>query len=171
MPKDNIIVAFATKKACNTICNILKNNGIYCDNIVHTVANIRIISTYYENGIIICGGSFADEPIFSLIDDLCHRFKFIVIEKCDSINAQYNDKVYRLFLPIRQEELLLNVHICIENFQIKSKNEYIEKAKKILFLKYNFTENNAHKYIQNLSMKYKKKSEEIAKLIIKKNTK
>ena len=87
----------------------------------------------------------------------------------DKINIYSDEKVYKISTPIKHEDIINYIDMaCYKNTQnIKEKNnKIIEEAKRLLILYNNFTEENAHKYIQKKSMDNGKKNIDIAKLII-----
>ena len=169
MAKNNIIIAFSSDKICNNIRSILNKNGINYNYICKTGANIRKCCSYYENGIIICGITFIDEPIYNIIEDFYQNFIFILLGSTDKLNMYKDEKTYKLSTPIRQEDIINAIDIARyknnENIK-KNKIKLIEEAKNLLILYKNFTEPLAHKYIQKKSMETGKKNIDIAKLII-----
>ncbi len=169
MAKNNIIIAFSSDKICNNISSILNKNGINYDYICKTGANIRKCCSYCENGIIICGVTFIDEPIYNIIEDFYQNFIFILLGSTDKLNMYNDEKTYKLSTPIRQEDIINAIDIARyknnENIK-KNKIKLIEEAKNLLILYKNFTEPLAHKYIQKKSMETGKKNIDIAKLII-----
>ncbi|WP_317366287.1 ANTAR domain-containing protein [uncultured Tyzzerella sp.] len=169
MSKKNIIIAFSSDKICNKISCILTKNGISYDHICKTGANLRKCCSYYENGIILCGASFVDEPTHNIIEDFYEDFIFLLLGSADKINMHNDEKVYKISTPIKQEDIISGIDMAYyksyEN--IKNKNyKIIEKAKSLLMLYNHFTETEAHKYIQKKSMHTGRKNIDIAKLII-----
>ena len=171
MSKNNIIIAFSSDKICNNISLILNKNGINYDYICKTGNNLRKCCSYYENGIIICGVTFVDEPIYNIIEDFYQSFIFILLGSTDKLSMYSDEKAYKLSTPVRQEDIINAIDIARykNNENIKrNNNKLIEEAKSILILHKNFTEPLAHKYIQKKSMDTGKKNIDIAKLIINK---
>lgn len=169
MSKNNIIIAFSSDKICNNISSILTKNGIVYDYICKTGANLRKCCSYYDNGIILCGTTFIDEPMCNIIEDFYKDFSFLMFGSIDKINIYSDEKVYKISTPIKHEDIINYIDMaCYKNTQnIKEKNnKIIEEAKRLLILYNNFTEENAHKYIQKKSMDNGKKNIDIAKLII-----
>ena len=171
MVKNNIIIGFSSDKICSNIINILNKNGISYDCVCKTGASLRKSCSYYENGIILCQTSFIDEPTYNIVQDFYKDFIFLIIGNIDKLSLYDNNIVYKLVTPVKQEDIInaLDLAFYKNSENIKEKNnKIINKAKELLMLNNNFTETNAHKYIQKKSMDTGKKSIDIAKLIIKK---
>lgn len=170
MIKNNIIIAFSSDKICSKIINILKKNGINYDYVFKTGANLRKALTIYENAIILCGTDFVDEPTYQIIQDFYEDFTFLLLGNLDKINIFPNHIVYKIPTPIKQEDIINSIYIAYykneEKYEQK-KIKYIQKAKQILIETQNFSEQQAHKYIQQKSMDAGKKNIHIAKAIIK----
>lgn len=169
MKKNNIIIAFSSNKICNNISYILNKNGINYTYVCKTGYNLRKCCSFYENGIIICGTNFIDEPIYNIIEDFYKDFIFLLIGNIHTIGLYSDEKVYKLSPPLKQEDIINALDVAYyknsENIENKN-NEIIKKAKNLLIKNNNFTEETAHKYIQKKSMDSGKKNIHIAKLII-----
>lgn len=174
MVKNNIIVSFSSDKICSNIISILNKNGINYNCICKTGASLRKSCSYYENGIILCQTSFIDEPTYNIVQDFYKDFIFLIIGNIDNLSLYDNNTVYKLITPIKQEDIVnaLDLAYYKNSENIKEKNnKIINKAKKLLMLNNNFTEEVAHKYIQKKSMDTGKKNIDIAKFIINKYVK
>lgn len=171
MLKNNIIIAFSSNKICNNVISILTKNGIRYTCICKSGASLRKCCSYYENGIIICGSSFIDEPTYNIVEDFYKIFTFIMLSSIDKLNIYDDNKVYKLSTPIKSEDIISTIYIAyytnLENIKLKDEKT-IKKAKNILMQIYNIPENTAHRYIQKKSMDSGKKNIDIANLIIKK---
>lgn len=171
MTKNNIIISFSSDKICKNVSSILNKNGINYTHICKTGANLRKYCSFYENGIVLCGTNFIDEVSFNIIEDFYEDFIFILIGRIDKINMYSNEKVYKLCVPVKEEDIIdaINIAYYKNSENIKNKNKkIIEEAKNLIMAKKNFTEPLAHKYIQKKSMETGKKNIEIAKFIISK---
>lgn len=171
MLKNNVIIAFSSDKICSKIINILKKNGIKYDYVFKTCVALRNALYLYENAIILCGTDFVDEPTYQIIQDFYEDFTFLLLGNIDKINIFSDKMVYKIPTPIKQEDIINGIYIAYykneEKYEQK-KAKYIQKAKQILIQNKNFTESQAHKYIQQKSMETGKKNIHIAKAIIKK---
>lgn len=172
MVKNNILIGFNNKKVCLTISNVLNKYGIIPDYICQSGASLRKMADYFGEGVIILGENFLDEHSINIVNDLWQNFNIILIGSLDKINIYEDKKVYKLVKPLRQEELILALEMQLYKDtpnKIKKIKEkvIIDKAKEILFEKYNFDEEKSYRYIQKVSMEKRKKMIEIAKTIIK----
>lgn len=171
MAKNNIIIGFHSKKICLSISNVLNNYGICPDFICQSGAKLREIANYLSEGVIILGEKFTDEFSINIIEDFWQSFNIILIGSFSQINICEDKKAYKLITPLKQEELISAVEMQLFKDtpkKIKQNNdkEILTKAKKLLFEKYNFTEDKAHKFIQKISMKNRQKMIDTAKYII-----
>lgn len=171
MLKTNILIAFNSKKACLNILNVLNRYGISADYVCQSGANLRKMANYFGEGVIILGEKFKDELSANIINDFWQNFNIILIGTLDQINMYDDKKVYKLVAPLKQEEFILALEYQLYKHNpkknVNTNDELIiNKAKKILFEKYNFDEKKAYKYIQQLSMKKREKILNIAKKII-----
>lgn len=172
MFKNRIIVGFSNNRICSIVCKVLNKYGISPDCICNTGIGIRKMADYFNEGIIICGDTFYDEPLVNIVEDLWQNFNIILIGKYDKINICEDNKAYKLVTPLKMEELIgaLELKLCEKTFNrknLKDRENLLESAKIVLFKKYNFNEAQAHKYMQKLSMEKGKKLTEIAQNIIK----
>ena len=171
MTKNNILIAFSSDKICKNIVTILNKNGIPYDNICNTGSCLRKYCSYYNNGIVLCGASFSDETSYNIIEDFYEDFVFLLMGNIDKINIYSDKKAYKLSTPVKEEDIInaINLAYYKNNENIKNKNIKLIKNAKDLLIKHNgFSENMAHKYIQQKSMQTGKKNIEIAKIIINK---
>ncbi len=171
MFKNNIIISFSSDKICKNISYILNKNGINYIKICKTGSSLRKCCSYYENGIVLCSPNFVDEITFNIIEDFYEDFIFLLIGSVDKLNIYNNENIYKLYTPVKEEDIINAINIsCYKNSEkIKAKHtKIIEEAKTLIMLNTHSTEPLAHKYIQKKSMETGKKNIEIAKYIISK---
>lgn len=173
MAKNNIIIGFHSKKTCLSVLNVLNNYGINPDFVCQSGLKIREMASYLGEGVIILGEKFLDELSINIIEDFWQDFNIIFIGSFGQINICEDKKAYKLATPLKQEELISAIEMQLykdtpKKIRKNLENETLYKAKKLLFEKYNFTEDKAHKFIQKMSMEKRTKMIEIAKYIIEK---
>lgn len=173
MAKNNIIIGFHSKKICLNISNVLNSYGIKADFICQSGAKLREMATYFGEGVIILGEKFSDEFSINIINDFWQNFNIIFIGNLAQINICEDKKAYKLVTPLKQEELISAIEMQLfkdtpRKIKQNKDKEILNKAKKILFEKYNFTEEKAHKFIQKMSMEKRQKMLETANYIIEK---
>ena len=171
MAKNNIIIGFHSKKICLSILNVLNNYGINTNFVSQSGSKIREMANYLGEGVLIIGENFKDELSINIIEDFWENFNIIIIGNFDKINICEDKKAYKLAIPLKQEELILAIEMQLyketpKKIKKNLENEILNKAKKLLFEKYNFNEDKAHKFIQKISMEKRTKMIEIAKYII-----
>lgn len=173
MAKNNIIIGFHSKKVCLSILNVLNNYGINTNFVFQSGLKLREMANYLGEGVIIIGESFSDELCINIIEDFWQDFNIIIIGNFEKINICEDKKAYKLATPLRQEEFISAIEMQLykdtpKKIKKNLENEILNKAKKLLFEKYNFKEDKAHKFIQKISMQKRKKIIDIAKYIIEK---
>ncbi|MBR1738394.1 MAG: ANTAR domain-containing protein [Firmicutes bacterium] len=176
MRAEKVIIAFKNDTVSENVSRMLKSGGINTTVTCSTAAEIRKQCLYLGEGIIICGYSFADSSIMTLIDDIPESFNVILIGKFEQICMCDDERIFKLAVPLKREDLIYSVSMMM-NFdesgdyhkpKIKSdeKNELIEEAKRVLIDKYDITEEQAHRYIQKKSMDTGRKIVDIARAIL-----
>ncbi|MBR1444087.1 MAG: ANTAR domain-containing protein [Firmicutes bacterium] len=170
------MVAFKNDKVSENVSRMLKSGGINTTVTCSTAAEIRKQCLYLGEGIIICGYSFSDSSIMTLIDDIPESFSVIVIGKFEQICMCDDERIFKLAVPLKREDLVYSVSMIMnfdesgEYHKPKTKNsenhEIVEEAKRVLIDKYDLTEEQAHRYIQKKSMDTGRKIVDIARAIL-----
>lgn len=178
MRNNNIIVAFRNEKISDTVIRMLSLEGINACAECTSGAEVRKQVSYLGTGILICGYNLRDTSIVSLIDDIPESFGVILIGNYSQISLCDNDRVFKLAVPLSKSDLIYSVTMLMNmeakyrndstsvNIRVESEKKLIEEAKNLMLDKYNMTEEQAHRYMQQKSMNTGRKLVDIAKIIL-----
>lgn len=172
--KDNIFLAFSSKKLTLSIGRMLISDGFKITSIAKNVVDFKNIFQYYHSGIIIMGYRFDGVHIDDLLEDMPKDFTVIFIGDKLQLDSCENENVFKLSVPLHKTDLICAVEMftTIESTYkpIDEKNveehRIINRAKRILIDAYSMTEDQAHRYIQKKSMDTGKKLVDIARIIL-----
>lgn len=157
----SIVVAFPKKEVAQKIRKILAQSGydvpVVCTTGAQTLAGIAGL----EEGIVVCGARFVDMMYTELYEYLPKGFQMLLIASEDNIDRREENLVC-LPMPMKVHELLEALEV-LEAAYIKQKRQrkahrsgedlaVITEAKALLMERRQFTEEEAHRYIQKLSM-------------------
>lgn len=161
-----IIIAFSSSKITKSIISIFNKNGITDYISCQNLAMLKKYCHSYQNAVVISSCFLSGESLYDFMES--SSYSFIIIDTKDKLNLCNND-IYKLTLPLKLEDLILAIDICIYNQEEKVKREkekLIKKAKQKLMSSLDISEDKAHKYLQKKSMQTGKKIEQIAKAIL-----
>lgn len=172
--KDNIFLAFSSKKLTVNIAKMLISDGYKITSVAKNFSEVNNFFHYYRGGIIIMGCTFDGVHINNMIDDIPEGFTVILIGNKNQLDNCYDDRVFKLAVPLHKIDLTCAVEMftTIESSYrpASSKNsedeKLISRAKHTLIDTYSMTEEQAHRYIQKKSMDTGRKLVDIAKIIL-----
>ena len=170
------VVAFESESAVNSVSEILEKAGITVRYRCRTVsAALRAINTM-GGGVVICGFRFPDGTADSLAEDLGNKALCLVAAKQIHLDMLESRDIFRISLPLRGFQLVGSVNMLIQMDQklqmatipqrSPDETEYINRAKELLMAKHGYSEPEAHRYLQKLSMDRSVKLTEMARYII-----
>jgi response regulator NasT len=165
----NIIVAYPTKETAMQIRNVLENEGLYVSHICATGASVLGIASDLRGGVIICASILRDMSAGTLAERLPAGFDIVALSKGG--RESYNGNYISLPLPLDRDDFIRTIEVLVSSessFTNRTFNdaEYISQAKAIIMNINDMTEMQAHKHLQNESMRQSKKLVDIAKEII-----
>lgn len=165
----SIIIAFPQKKLAMQLRSVLTEDGLYVSHICATGATVLGIAANMRNGVIITASVLSDMSATLLSERLPAGFDIVAIS--NQGKKEYMGNLISLPLPLDKQEFLSTIEILVASdasFTTRSQNDrdYISKAKAILMNIKGISEMQAHKYLQQESMKKSKKMIDIAKEII-----
>lgn len=174
-----IIVAFHKQEDAISIKNILVRNGYRVSVICTTGTHVLAAIDDYDDGIIICGYRITDMLYYQLRENLPKEFEMLVIASPAKLEGEQHEGVVNVAMPIKVYDLVNTVEMLnntIMSRKRKKKNQpktrsqedkrKLEDAKKILMNRNNMTEEDAHRYIQKISMDSGVNMVEMAEMIL-----
>lgn len=164
----SVIIAFPNKNTALQIRAVLEEYGIYVSHICATGASVLSIASEMHGGVIVCSSILRDSSAQFLSERLGAGFDIVALSKGGKQN--YLGNFINLPMPLDKDEFCSTVAVLVSSrssFSNRKKEDedYISNAKAILMNINDMTEMQAHKYLQQESMKQGKKITDIAKKI------
>ena len=176
----SIVVANSNPEHAQKIAAVLRSSGLYVGAVCTTGAQVMdFTSKHYHGGIVVCSVKLRDMAAVNLprMAGSSYDFLFLVSSQlasmCDSLEQA------TLMLPINRTNLISTVNMFLNladctPLTIRKKlaaescddKQLIKNAKDLLMKRNNFTEPQAHRFIQKKSMDNGKKMVESAMIIL-----
>ena len=174
----SIIVAFPVSDDADRIKRLLKKNGF--DNVLACTNAAQIINLIndIDHGIVICGYKLKDMIYSDLYNYLPQGVYMLLLASEDKISQCMIENITTVSFPLKIYDLInaVNDIIIKQRKEIKAtskpkeRNEkqklLINKAKELLMKNQNMTEEQAHRYIQKISMDSGNSMVETAEMVI-----
>lgn len=162
----SIIIAFPKLDDAKKIKNVLKRNG-YDDILVYNSAS-QVIAAANESdgGIVLCGYRLADMHYRELYSYLPREFRMLLVASPAKLQECSIGDIMCLSMPVHSHELISTLETMMmelsaffrKRVKLQPKRrsakeqKILDDAKALLMERNNLSENEAHKYIQKLSM-------------------
>ena len=176
----SIVVANSNPDYAKKIAAVLRSNGLYVGSVCTTGAQVMdFTSKHYHGGVVISSVKLRDMPAVNLprATGAGYDFLFLVssqlAEMCESLEHA------SLMLPINRMSLIATVNMFLNisdytSLSVRKKlaagtfdeKQLVADAKGLLMERNNFTEAQAHRFIQKKSMDTGKKMVETAMIIL-----
>ena len=175
-----IIVAFPKLEDAKNLKSVLNRNGfddiIACNNASQAIS----LANDSDGGIVVCGYKLTDMHYSELFGYLPREFTMLLVASPTKLQDCYSREIVCLAMPIHTREFVSTVQMMTMDLarelkrrqkkQPKKRTEkeqkVIDSAKALLMERNQMTENDAHKYIQKLSMDSGNNLVETAEMIL-----
>lgn len=156
----DIIVVYPKKETAVSLRTMIEKNGFRVTHICALGSSALEIAHEKQNGIIICPFLMRDITAAELAEQVPRGFDIIALSQNGS--EQYMGNLITLPVPIDRNDFLNTVHILASSKSSFTRRtgddgEYISKAKEALMHYRGMSETQAHKYLQQQSMRSGKK--------------
>ncbi|MGN0351694.1 MAG: ANTAR domain-containing response regulator [Roseburia sp.] len=161
----NIVVAFPKEEIARNIKKVLLQNGYHVDAVCTTGAQALQSVNRLDSGILICGYRFIDMMCGELKEYLPIHFEMLLVASPTNCDELEQRDVVCLHTPLKVHELLQTVEMMDYSIGRRRKKErskpkerteeekqMIQSAKELLMERNNFSEEEAHRYMQKRSM-------------------
>ncbi len=175
----NIIVAFPRMEHAKSIKGILNKSGFPVSLICSTGGQILTGAEELGMGIVVCGPRFADMMYDEVREYLPEEFSMLLLASRDTVNFRSTEQIVSVSMPLQVHELIQTMEMMTYRLErrrkkkksqphVRTKEEemLLSQAKNILMERNNFTEEEAHRYIQKNSMDSGNSLMETAQMII-----
>lgn len=165
----SIIIAYPVKEKAMQLKSVLEREGFYVSHICATGASVLKIADNLQGGVIVCSAILNDMSAGALAEKLPLGFDIVALSKGGK--QTFFGNYISLPLPLNRNEFVETVAVLVSSRSSftnrkKSEDEYISNAKSVLMGINNMTEMQAHKYLQQLSMKRSMRMVDVAKMIL-----
>lgn len=165
----DIIIAYPNRDVALQLRSLLDREGYHVSYICATGSSVLGIAQDVKEGVVIAASILRDMPIGVLSENLPAGFDIIALSK--NGREEYFGNLINLPLPLHKDEFLETVSVLVStrsSFSRRDKDdsELISKAKLVIMKMNSVGEIEAHKYLQQESMRKGKKLTDLAKEII-----
>lgn len=161
----NIIVAFPKIENGKSIKSILIKNGFHVSGVCTAGAKTLQYADMLEEGIVVCAGRLKDMTSHQLREYLPDSFEMLVISGTGFLEEERMERVLYLTMPMKVHELVSTMEMMAYAMERKKRKkkfrqperseeekEALQKAKEVLMERNHMTEEEAHRYMQKISM-------------------
>lgn len=162
---NGIIVAFQKQEDAISIKNILVRNGYKVSSVCTTGTHVLAAADDYNDGIVVCGYKITDMLYYQLRESLPKEFEMLVLASPAKFEGEQYEGVVNVAMPLKIYDLINTVEMLnntIIRRKKKRKNQpktrspedmrKLKDAKDILMNRNNMSEEEAHRYMQKISM-------------------
>ena len=173
------IIAFPREEDVRAVRNLLVRNGFQVTGTALSGAAALSLSEFTDGGILICACQFRDMFYTQLRERLAPEWGMILVCNPSRLPEGVGDNVVHLPVPLRTDELIRTLREMEEGARRKHRPQRgkpaersgkelrdIAAAKRCLMEKRGFTEKEAHRYLQRLSMEGGRSLPETAQMIL-----
>lgn len=175
-----IIVAFPKLEDAKKIKNILSRNGFEDVLACNSASQVISAANDSESGVVVSGYKLADMHYSELYGYLPREFSMLLVASPVKLENCYSSEILCLSMPIHSVELVNTVHMMTMDLaramkrrkkhapkqRTEEEQKIIDSAKALLMERNQMSENDAHKYIQKLSMDSGNNLVETAEMIL-----
>ena len=174
----SIIVSFPKLDDANKIKNILVRNGYEVALSCNNAAQVINMCSKLDEGIVICGYKLADMLYSELSGYLPSGFSMILLASRGRLVECYEPDIIKVAMPLKINELVKSIEDVYHAYKRRQKKlnrpkerteeekQIINDAKLLLISNYGMTEEEAHRYIQKISMDSGNSMVETAEMIL-----
>lgn len=168
-----VIVAYPKKEIALKLRALLESEGFHVSFVCALGSSVLNIAQDISEGVVVCASNLSDMTACDIAEEL--PFGFDIIALSSNGRESYMHNLTNLPLPINKDELLQTLYLLVNSRRYsdgpdKKKSELISAAKQALMKNNGLSETQAHKILQNKSMKSGRKITELAKEIINNST-
>ena len=180
----DIIIAFPKLDDAKNLKKLLLRNGydvsLVCDNGAQIVSAVNEL----DGGVVICGYRFRDMQFSEVLDYLPKGFQMLLMASPAKLEDSDISEVVSLPMPLKVQDLLNTLEMMMVQYRrwkkkqknkpkVRSEGEKrtIRKAKELLMERNQMTEEEAHRYIQKISMDSATNLVETAEMLLELNGK
>jgi response regulator NasT len=160
-----IIVVFPNPDNGRAIKSLLVRSGFSVTAVCTTGAQAMAALDDLNEGIVVCGYKFPDMMYNELKENLPTDFEMMLVAGRTNLQDAMGDDVVCVEMPIKGQDLIDTLSMIVQTCERKKRKRrmqpkvrseadkaVISKAKELLMDRNNMTEEEAHRYLQKMSM-------------------
>jgi len=171
-----VIVAFERERTGERVRDVIESAGLASCILCHSAAEVKRLAYEQRIGVVVCGYKLPDESAELLFSDLPSTCFMLVIARKSLLDLISEEEIQKLPAPTNRGELVAAVRELIQASQrsepfvrpLRGREEQalIAEAKAYLERTRSFSEDRAHRFLQQLSMDHGIKLHQAAKLVL-----
>lgn len=160
-----IIVAFPRIENAQMIKSLLVRSGFKIISICTTGAQVMSAVDGLNDGIIVCGYKFPDMMYNELKEELPDSFDMMLVAGRANLQEAYGQGIVCVEMPVKAGDLVDTLEMLLEaaerrkrrrksvpRSRSREEQDAIDRAKAVLMERNSMTEEDAHRYLQRISM-------------------
>ncbi len=160
-----VIVAFTKPENAQAIQSLFRRAGFSVVSVCTTGAQVLAASDELSEGVVVCGYKFPDMMYNELRENLPDCFDMMLVAGRADLQEAVGQGIVCVEMPIRGQDIIDTLSMMVEACERKRKKRkqqprarseedkaIIKKAKGLLMERNNLTEEEAHRYLQKMSM-------------------
>ena len=180
----NVIVLFPKIEDAKNIRNLLVRHGFRVSAVCTTGAQALASANGLGDGILVCGYKYPDMMYTELADCLPTHFEMLLMASQRVLSECVGSGIMSVAMPLKVQDLLNTLEMMMVQYRrwkkkqknkpkVRSEGEKrtIRKAKELLMERNQMTEEEAHRYIQKISMDSATNLVETAEMLLELNGK
>ncbi|MCR5746678.1 MAG: ANTAR domain-containing protein [Lachnospiraceae bacterium] len=160
-----IIVAFPKPENAQMIQGLLKRSGFSVVSVCNTGAQVLSAVDDLSEGVVVCGYKFPDLMYNELKADLPEEFDMMLVAGRANLQEAMGQNIVCVEMPLKAQDMIDTLSMMVDTcerkkrkrrqmpkFRSEADKAVITQAKKLLMERNNLTEEEAHRYLQKMSM-------------------
>lgn len=167
-----IVVAFRDHKTAESITSLLRESGYEVIRICTSGNEVKRTFGLIQDGILISGWRLKDRNLDQVIEDLNEHVEILCISKSEYFENIRSVRVFHLSPPVKKSvlaawaDMLIQLHYQRLPRRDEADKQIIDKAKEKVMREKNISEQEAHRYLQKLSMQLGIRMSQVAERIL-----
>lgn len=167
-----IVVAFRDRTAAESVSSLLVESGYEVLRVCTSGNEVKRAFGLIQDGILISGWRLKDRNLDQVVEDLGEHVEVLCISKTEQFASVRSSNVFHLAPPIRKSvlaawaDMLIQLHYQKLPHRNESSKETISEAKQKVMKEMNISEQEAHRYLQKLSMRFGIRMDQVAERIL-----
>jgi len=167
-----IVVAFRDHTTAESITSLLRESGYEVIRVCTSGNEVKRTFGLIQDGILISGWRLKDRNLDQVIEDLNEHVEVLCISKSAQFANIRSARVFHLSPPVKKSvlaamaDMLIQLHYQKLPRRDDADKQLLDKAKEKIMHEKNMSEQEAHRYLQKLSMRLGIRISQVAEKIL-----